>query len=459
MRIEALRGLRVAVWGAGREGRAALAALRGRLDGQAIDLIVAPAEAAAAAALADDRTRVHALEPDAAFLAGYDVVVKSPGISPYRAPVPEAEHLGVRFVSGSALWFAEHPEARTIAVTGTKGKSTTSALIAHLTRANGLRVALCGNIGVPLLELLDPPSPPDWWVMELSSFQTRALGAVPEIAVVLNLFPEHLDWHGDAARYYVDKLELLGRPGLRQRASVLDAEVEWPPDTIPEQGVRWYGSGNGFHIEGDAIRFGSERVFALSELPLPGAHNARNVCSALTAIEAAGIDARSVLHALPSFRPLPHRLQSLGERDGLTYVNDSIATTPHATLAALAHFEPRAVTVLVGGHDRGVDWGAFRAGVQRAPPHALVAIGAHGRSILETLASLPEDRPRRAHAATLAEGVERARALTPAGGIVLLSPGAPSFGEFRDYIERGRRFAELAGFDPHRIAHIEGLGL
>jgi UDP-N-acetylmuramoylalanine--D-glutamate ligase len=104
-------------------------------------------------------------------------VIKSPGISPYRAPVPAAEARGVQFLSGSALWFGEHPEARVIAVTGSKGKSTTSALIAHLLRASGKRVALCGNIGVPLLELLDPPQAPDWWVMELSSFQTRDLGA------------------------------------------------------------------------------------------------------------------------------------------------------------------------------------------------------------------------------------------------------------------------------------------
>ena len=459
MRIEALRGRKVAVWGAGREGAAALRALRARLPEQEFALIVPPTEAESAAALADERTRVLAREPDVALLARFDVVIKSPGISPYAAPVPAAEARGVDFVSGSALWFAEHPKARVIAVTGTKGKSTTSALIAHLMRASGLRVALCGNIGVPLLELLDPPQAPDWWVMELSSFQTRDLGALPEIAVVLNLHPEHLDWHGSEARYYADKLALLGRPGQRPRVSLLSALTDFPSGSVPERGVAWFGGGDGFRVAHSAIWRDKRRLYALSDLPLPGEHNALNACAALAAVEAAGVDASRLRAALGSFTALPHRLQTLGVRDGLTWVNDSIATTPHATLAALAHFRDGPVTVLVGGHDRGLDWSAFGAMLLRRPPHAVIGIGPHGARILAVLGSLPETAPRRAHAPDLERAVARARALTPEGGVVLLSPGAPSFGEFRDYIERGRRFAALAGFDPDAIARIEGLGL
>jgi len=463
MRIEELRGRRVAVWGTGREGRAALVALRTRLPEQRLDWIAPPSEGDLARSLADELVSVHALEPDAAFLARFEFVLKSPGISPYRSPFPEAEARGVRFLSGSALWFAEHPDARVIAVTGTKGKSTTSALIAHLLRASGKRVALCGNIGVPLLDLLEPRQAPDWWVMELSSFQTRDLGAVPEIAVVLNLFPEHLDWHGSEQRYYADKLALLGRPGGRPRVSLLGALTDFPSGSVPERGVRWYGggaaSGDGFRLAHSAIWQGKRRLYALSDLPLPGEHNALNVCAALAAVDAAGVDASRLRDALGSFRPLPHRLQTLGERDGLTWVNDSIATTPHATLAALAHFADRAVTVLVGGHDRGLDWRAFGDALRLRPPHALIAMGEQGVRILAALGSLPEGKPRREHASGLEQAVERARAITPEGGVVLLSPGAPSFGAFRDYIERGRRFAALAGFDPDAIARIEGLGI
>jgi UDP-N-acetylmuramoylalanine--D-glutamate ligase len=168
------------VWGFGREGWAALAALRWRLPRSRFSVFCSDAEATE---LGD--TAITA-PPDAAALSAFDVVVKSPGISAYRPEIIEAQHNGSHFTSGTALWFAEHPEARVIAVTGTKGKSTVTALIAHFLRALGRRTALAGNIGLPLLELLDPPALPDWWVIELSSFQTRAAPRV-EIGVVNNL--------------------------------------------------------------------------------------------------------------------------------------------------------------------------------------------------------------------------------------------------------------------------------
>ena len=230
MRIADLADKRVAVWGAGREGRAAILALRRNLPSLAFDVICSPEERASLerdAALSGlpplPQWVTHA--PTAESLARYDVVVKSPGISPYKSPVPEAIAAGVRFVSGTALWFGEHGNARTIAVTGTKGKSTTTALIAHLLRAAGKRVALCGNIGVPLLELLQPEAEPDWWVMELSSFQTRDMEAVPEIAVVLNVYPEHLDWHGSFERYSQDKLAILGDDVTRPRVAVIGPDI------------------------------------------------------------------------------------------------------------------------------------------------------------------------------------------------------------------------------------------
>jgi UDP-N-acetylmuramoylalanine--D-glutamate ligase len=459
MRLADLAGRRVAVWGAGREGRAAWRALRARLPGQRLAVLCRPDEVDEARGFVDAATDVVAGDPDAAALARYDVVVKSPGISPYKPPVPEAQAAGVAFVSGTALWFAERPLARTIAVTGTKGKSTTTALIAHLLRAAGLRVALCGNIGVPLLELLDPPAEPDWWVMELSSFQTRDMAAAPEIAVVLNVFPEHLDWHGDAARYRADKLAILGSASRAPRVAVVNAELRGDVPLAAATDAVWLGDASGWHVDERGVRRGQQLLAPTSALPLAGRHNAYNACAALAAVQAAGVDPVQVATALATFRALPHRLQPLGERDGLEYVNDSIATTPYATLAALALYAERSVTVLVGGHDRGVSWAAFRAAMQARAVHAVIAIGAHGARIADALAGLPADAPQVHRVATLDEAVARARAVTPRGGVVLLSPGAPSFGAFRDYVERGRRFAELAGFDPNAISTIEGMGL
>ena len=154
MRIAELAGQRVAIWGFGREGRAAIRALRHRLPALTLALYCTEAEAADAQAF-DAALRVYANEPDAVALSAYDVIVKSPGISAYKPAIITAQAQGTRFTSGTALWFAENPEARVVAVTGTKGKSTTTVLLAHLARALGIRTALAGNIGLPLLELLD----------------------------------------------------------------------------------------------------------------------------------------------------------------------------------------------------------------------------------------------------------------------------------------------------------------
>jgi UDP-N-acetylmuramoylalanine--D-glutamate ligase len=162
--------------------------------------------------------------------------------------------------------------------------------------------------------------------------------------------------------------------------------------------------------------------------------------------------------AIASFRPLPHRLQPLGEAADLTWVDDSIATTPQATLEALASLPGRAVTVLVGGFDRHLDWSGFAAAVRDRPPCAIITMGAAGPRIHALLDETGAACPLRA-CAGLESAVAAARALTPSGGVVLLSPGAPSFDEFRDYAERGRRFAALAGFDPNRIGSIPGLGI
>lgn len=473
MLISQLDGLKVALWGWGREGRAAYRALRTRLPAQPLSLFCSEAEAADAAALGDPRLHVHT-RVDAQALSAFDVVVKSPGISPYGEAAQAARAAGTRFIGGTSLWFAEHAGAdgivpRTICVTGTKGKSTTTSLLAHLLRAGGLRTALAGNIGLPLLELLDPDPAPDAWAIELSSYQTGDVapgGARPEVAVVLNLFPEHLDWHGSNERYIEDKLRLV--TAARPRIAVLNAAdpilraLELPGDTE----VRWFGDERGWHLRGDVLHRGEQAVLDTTGLPLPGRHNRSNLAAVLTAIEALGHDAASLASHARDFRPLPHRLQWLGERDGLAWVNDSISTTPHATLAALDCFAGREVAVLVGGHDRGVDWTEFADAMRSRAPAAIVTMGANGPRIHALLAPLAASGAFRLEAAgDLGDAIGRAKAALgerPAGPqppLLLLSPGAPSFGPYRDYVERGRDFARLAGFDPDAISTIPGLGI
>ncbi|MBL0163598.1 MAG: UDP-N-acetylmuramoyl-L-alanine--D-glutamate ligase [Xanthomonadales bacterium] len=452
MRIADLARLQVAIWGLGREGHAAHTALRQRLPELPLTVFCSDAEAHFMASdHANDRYVTHA--PTAADLSAFDIVIKSPGISAYRPEMLEAQRNGTRFTSATALWFAEHAHSRVIAVTGTKGKSTTSALIAHLLRGLGKRTALAGNIGLPVLELLDPPLEPDWWVIELSSFQTREADRL-QLAVITNIEEEHLDWHGSRERYVDDKLALAS---TAETLLINPAQTELCEYTAGHPRRRFFANAEGWHADAEFIMRGQQSIFDRSRLPLPGLHNALNACAALAAIEAIGEDAVAAAESLATFRALPHRLQTLGVRDGLTWIDDSIATTPQATIEALRSLHGKLVSVIVGGHDRGLDWHVFAEHVRQHAPHAIIANGANGKRIH---ALLDDSHGGQSHCvASLGEAVALARRQTPAGGTILLSPGAPSFDQFHDYAERGRCFAELAGFDADVIGQIEGLGI
>ena len=482
--IASLAGKRVALWGWGREGRAAYHAIRARLPRQPLALFCSESEAADAMVLNDPLLAVER-EATGEALSAFDVVVKSPGISPYKPEAVFAAERGTRFLGGTALWFAEHATdgtmARTFCVTGTKGKSTTTALLAHLLRQafpsplareggakrreRGHGVALAGNIGLPLLELAGESA--DAWAIELSSYQTRDVadsGARPRVAVVTNIHPEHLDWHGSEQRYVADKLALLTE--AKPRIAVLNAEDPvLAALSLPDSEIRWYGDARGWHLRGDALHRGEAFVMDTSSLPLPGRHNRGNLCAVLAALEAFGLDAIALAPHAASFQPLPNRLQPLGERNGILYVNDSISTTPHATLAALALYREREVAVLVGGHDRGLPWQEFADAMRERAPRAVVTLGRgvagqNGDRIHALLAPLASDgRFALSQARDLDEALSQARAAMPNTGVILLSPGAPSFGLYRDYVARGRRFAELAGFDPDAISGIAGMGI
>jgi len=464
LEISRLDGCRVALWGWGREGRAAWRAIRARLPALPMTLFCSAAETADVRALGD---ALLATETDATAerLSAYDIVVKSPGISPYKPEAIAAAGRGTRFVGGTALWFGERADARGIVpgsacVTGTKGKSTTTALLAHLLRAGGHRTALAGNIGLPLLDLLDGAA--EFWAIELSSYQTGDVadsGARPDVAVALNIFPEHLDWHGTQARYVADKLRLLTE--ARPRIAVLNGnDPTLAALRLPDSEVHWFGREDGWHLRDDMLYRGNAVVMDTAALPLPGRHNRGNLCAVLAAIEALGLDAAALAPHAATFQPLPHRLQLLGTRDGIAYVNDSISTTPHASLAALELYRGRRIAILVGGHDRGVDWDGFADAMRQHAPVAIVTMGQNGPRIHALLAPLAATAGFvLAAASDLGDAMHKARTALGGDGVMLLSPGAPSFGAYRDYTERGRDFARLAGFDPDAISAIPGLGI
>jgi UDP-N-acetylmuramoylalanine--D-glutamate ligase len=377
-------------------------------------------------------------------LERFDLLVRSPGISPYRTGIRHAIAAGVTVTTASSLWFAAHRGQRTVCVTGTKGKSTTSALLAHLLAASGFTVRLAGNIGKPLLDCDDRDV--DWWVIELSSYQLADLEAEPGMAVILNLSPEHLDWHGSAEVYRRDKLRLVTLAGERPVVSNA-ADPLLRSELAGKSNVRWFNDAGGIRAVGRRLFDGDRELEIRLPAGLPGAHNLSNVAAALTAAREIGVAPDDALGSVATFRPLPHRLQLLGERSGVRFVNDSISSTPVAMVAALEAYEGQSVTLIVGGLDRGLDWAPYMQAIAAMTPLAVIGVPDNGPRIVAAMRGADIRPPLGLHeVADLGAAVAVAVRITPASGVVLLSPGAPSFPRVRDFRDRGRQFAALCGF-------------
>lgn len=439
-RLSELRGRHVVIWGAGVEGRAAA---------HALERFALPSSVTT---ITDDDP------PDlrATALARADVIVKSPGVSPYRDDVKAAAE-GRVLTGGTALWFAETGGERTIAVTGSKGKSTTSSLIAHLINCLGGTARLAGNVGRALLDLLDETPVADRWeVLELSSFQTAEVLHSPIVGVLTALFPEHLDWHGGVERYYDDKCNLFAhRADIVTVVNAANANVAARLPTLPNPVP--YGVPEAIWADDrDVVRDGGEALIALADTQLIGHHNAVNLAGALTALRAIGVDISAecrsgrLAEAAASFIPLSHRLERVGDVGGRLVVDDSLSTAPDAAIAALRAFEGRSVSIIVGGHDRGLDYTALADEIsRRTTPTRVLGVPESGQRIVSVLDELLRARSN-AHVHVVSyddfdDAVDDANRTTPVGGVILLSPGAPSFGRFRNYAERGQHFRALLG--------------
>jgi len=284
-------------------------------------------------------------------------------------------------------------------------------------------------------------------VIELSSYQLADLEAEPTLAVILNLSPEHLDWHGGADAYRRDKLRLAALAG--DRPLILNASDRLLHAAFAERGnTRWFNNANGFRAAGRHLYDGDRELPLQLPAGLPGSHNLSNIAAVMTVTREIGLPLAPVMESVACFRPLPHRLQLLGERAGLRFVNDSISSTPVATVAALESFDAEALTLIVGGLDRGLDWAPYADAFAARSLRAVIGVPDSGPRIVETLRDAGICPPGGLHLAQdLGAAVALAREISPPGAVVLLSPGAPSFPRFRDYRDRGLQFAGWCGLD------------
>jgi UDP-N-acetylmuramoylalanine--D-glutamate ligase len=341
---------------------------------------------------------------------------------------------------------ADHA-GRTIGITGSKGKSTTATLVHHLLTALDRPNVLGGNIGIAALSLPEA----ELYVLELSVYQCADLDDSPMVAAVTSLYPEHLDWSGSEENYYRDKLRLLAnRPGR----VVVNADDERVGSRLgafgPDLPVLATGHPDSFHISAgpdgqDWVLAGAEPLFPRSWLPLVGRHNAANLCIALGVVSSAGIDCvarRDTLgDAVASFKGLGHRLEPIADPSGITFVDDSISTIPQSTIHAIEAYAHLPLTVLVGGEDRGVDYAPLHDFLaQRGIVATVIGLPDSGSRIMAALKDIPTLTMLTAD--DLFAAVRLARDVTPAGGAVLLSPAAPSYGRYDNYEHRSRVFRQ-----------------
>jgi len=390
-------------------------------------------------------------------LRGADLVAISPGLDRREAPIARAIERGVP-VAGDVELFAQalktlipHPSSlippKVLAVTGTNGKSTVTAMTGEICRAAGRETVVAGNIGTPVLDALgaieDGTAAPEVFVLELSSFQLESTASLePAAAAMLNLTEDHFDRYDGMADYAAAKARVFAGDGVQ----VVNRDDRWSMSMArsgrtlftfgagqPRAETEWgIGSARGAEV----LARGSHSLMAVSELPLAGLHNAANALAAHALAHAIGAPDEALARALRSFRGLPHRMQKVAEHEGVLFLDDSKGTNVGATVAALAGMR-RPVVLIAGGDGKGQDFSPLAPAV-KARARAVVLIGRDAEQLARAIAAsgVPVER-----AAGMEEAVQAAFRASRAGDAVLLSPACASYDMFRNYVHRAEAFA------------------
>lgn len=353
----------------------------------------------------------------------FDIIFKSPGISLYRPEINQAKSNGTQFSSATNLWFEENLKTKKIVVTGTKGKSTTASLLYHVMKEAGLSVSLAGNVGIPLLGL---ESETDYTVIELSSYQLADLDHSPDLFVVLNLFPEHLQWHLTHKNYYNDKLRPLEFKS--NNTIIANAKNEILKESISRtnKNVEWFNADTRPH----------------RETILKGEHNQENIDAVLKVCENLKIENSKALKAIKTFKPLLHRMQEFKSRSDLLCVNDSISTTPESTIAALKVYPDKSKILILGGTDRGQNYAELIEFINKNSVKAIMLLPQNGQRLIEEL-NLSGFEGVLKLSKDIEEATEWVKSNAVEGDVTILSPAAPSYDQFKNFEERGNSFIKL----------------
>jgi UDP-N-acetylmuramoylalanine--D-glutamate ligase len=383
-----------------------------------------------------------------AVFEGYDLIVPSPDVPYDLSPLEEARRRGVRVI-GEVELAAPFLKGRTIGITGSNGKTTTTSLIGHILREAGVPVQVGGNIGLPVTAMVESSRDDGWNVLELSSFQLETIHEFrAHIGLALNVTQNHLDRHHTFKNYAAIK----GRLFETQQAgdyAVLNADdpvcVAYAERTRAT--AQWFSSRKkvdpGATLCGDKLVLFGRLLMEAGEIPIRGRHNIENVLAAAIAASRAGVSHDAIAAAIRTFRAVEHRLEFVRKLNGVDFYNDSKATSVDATLKALDAF-PGGVWIILGGKDKGLDYAALRSPLKEKARAALL-IGAAAGKIAEQIAGAAP----LVDAKTLDAAVRHAFADAAPGDTVLLAPACASFDQFKSYEHRGEVFKQIVnGLEP-----------
>ena len=444
-----LKGKKVLVVGLGKSGLAAALFLR-RRGAQVTVSDVRSAEALAKdiPALLDEGIMVEAGGHGLLTFRRQDLIVVSPGVPLDTPELAQVKSFGLPVI-GELELAARFLKGKTIAITGSNGKTTTTALLGEILKEAGLPTLVGGNIGVPVVALIDSSTDQSWSVLEVSSFQLESTVEFhPAIAVILNITPDHLDRHGSFENYArakerifaaqsEDDCVVLNADNVRAAAASAHAKsaVYWFSIEHPVDRGAWVEGG--WLVYRSSKEAAIEKVMPLGGIPLKGEHNVENVLAAVVAARQAGVPVEAIRHAIESFRAVEHRLEYVATHNGVEYYNDSKATNVDATSKAVASF-PGGIHLILGGKDKNSDYTQLSE-LLRQRVRAVYTIGSAAAKIeshLRGVVSLHSCE-------TLEKAVNVAAAAARPGEIVLLAPACSSFDQFENYEHRGRIFKEL----------------
>ncbi|CAN5175087.1 UDP-N-acetylmuramoyl-L-alanine--D-glutamate ligase [soil metagenome] len=381
-------------------------------------------------------------------LAGYEMIVRSPGVKVSTPQLQAAKKNGVVLTSQTQL-FLEMCPGKVIGVTGTKGKGTTSSLIYEMLKKQGYNVYLGGNIGKPPFTFLDRVGSQSWVVLELSSFQLQDLTISPHIAVMLMVTSEHLDYHQDTLEYVQAKRQIIAHQTSEDFAVLnRDYPASQESDILTEGKVFWvsreretdngcYGFGNKIYIKRNGFE---EELLHTDEILLPGKHNVENACAATMAAILAGVSRKHIVSVLKEFPGLEHRLELVREVDGVRYYDDSFSTTPETAIAAIEAFNSPEILIL-GGSSKSSDFSLLGEVISDAENiKAVIGIGKEWQRIKEALKEPKIEFLLIEGADTMEKIVQATATISVPGDVVILSPACASFDMFKNYKDRGEQF-------------------